>query len=267
MIKLIAADFDNTLCDSNKVVTERTREAIKKFQNQGGLFVIATTRPYYAIDQIARDIGLKYVIASQGASIRSVADNKYLYKNFLTREDSKEILTFIDKRICRQVLLFSDKEIHLIRKDIFYDKFHSEMPESTAIINKNLLENSKDMDIAQIMVGSIFEKYLIRRMKKWRKIYNDKFDIGLCDRHLLNFVKKDVSKGKAIQIVAKKFDIKKEEIISFGDSENDKSMFDYSGVGVAMGNAMKILKDKADAICEDCNNDGLAKYIENYVLK
>lgn len=263
MYKLIAADFDNTLCNSKKEVTARTREIIKRFQNNGGMFVIATTRPYFAINKIAKDIGLdSYIIASQGASIRSLDDDSFLYKNFFTHAETKEILQFLDDNSCRQFLLFSDDAIYLPQKNIFYERFKKEMPDNTLLISRSEAVNT-DKEIAQIMVGSLFEKSLFKKMEKWRQLFEKQYDLGMCDRHVMNFVRKGVSKGNAVEILAAKYGISKAEIMTFGDSENDKSLFEYSGLGVAMANSMDALKEKADTVCGDCDNDGLAEFIEN----
>ena len=61
--------------------------------------------------------------------------------------------------------------------------------------------------------------------------------------------------------------IKREEIICIGDNENDLSMINYAGLGVAMGNAIDSLKKKADYITESNDKNGVAKVIYEFVLK
>ncbi|MEG1820418.1 MAG: HAD-IIB family hydrolase, partial [Oscillospiraceae bacterium] len=96
--------------------------------------------------------------------------------------------------------------------------------------------------------------------------FGDKYEIGICDKYLLNLTQKGVSKGRAIQRIADIHSIKREEIIAFGDSLNDSSMFEFAGVGVAMGNAMQGLKNVATTVCGSVNEDGLAEFIEKNCL-
>ena len=54
--------------------------------------------------------------------------------------------------------------------------------------------------------------------------------------------------------------------MAVGDSLNDLAMIRESGIGVAMGNAQKIVKDEADWITDTNEQDGVAKAITRYVL-
>ena len=49
------------------------------------------------------------------------------------------------------------------------------------------------------------------------------------------------------------------------DNYNDIEMLEYAGLGVAMGNAPDIVKDKADMITDSNDNDGLVKVIDKYI--
>jgi hydroxymethylpyrimidine pyrophosphatase-like HAD family hydrolase len=60
--------------------------------------------------------------------------------------------------------------------------------------------------------------------------------------------------------------VKYEEIIGVGDSYNDYSLLMASGLKVAMGNAVKELKDVADYIAPSVDEDGLAEVIERYII-
>ena len=55
------------------------------------------------------------------------------------------------------------------------------------------------------------------------------------------------------------------EVVAFGDGDNDLSMIKDAGLGVAMKNAMKDVKNVADMMTEEeANDDGVAKFIEKY---
>lgn len=73
-------------------------------------------------------------------------------------------------------------------------------------------------------------------------------------------------KGKALETLIRYFGINKEQTISFGDSINDIPMLIASGTGVAMGNAVSRVKEIADDITLSNDEDGVAKYIETYLL-
>ncbi len=70
-----------------------------------------------------------------------------------------------------------------------------------------------------------------------------------------------------MKALAEEYNIKREEVICIGDNENDLSMINYAGLGVAMGNAIDSLKEKADYITESNDKNGVAKVIYEFVLK
>lgn len=52
-----------------------------------------------------------------------------------------------------------------------------------------------------------------------------------------------------------------------GDTYNDLAMIEFSGLGVAMGNASEDIKENADNVTATNMNVGVAKVIKKYVLK
>lgn len=59
---------------------------------------------------------------------------------------------------------------------------------------------------------------------------------------------------------------KSDEIIAFGDSENDLEMIRFAGIGVALGNAEPEVKLAADYVTADIDDDGVAKALKHFGL-
>ena len=70
------------------------------------------------------------------------------------------------------------------------------------------------------------------------------------------------NKGVAVKKLLEILKIKKEEAIAIGDDYNDLSMFEQVGYRVAMGNAIIIVKEKADEITLSNNEEGVASFLE-----
>ena len=60
--------------------------------------------------------------------------------------------------------------------------------------------------------------------------------------------------------------IKREEIIAFGDAENDLDMLRFAGIGVAMGNGAEEVKAAADYVTADIDDDGIEKALKHFQL-
>ena len=59
--------------------------------------------------------------------------------------------------------------------------------------------------------------------------------------------------------------ISPDEMMAFGDAQNDESMIRAVGYGIAMGNAVNSLKQAAFGVTDDCDHDGIAKAIYRYI--
>ena len=77
---------------------------------------------------------------------------------------------------------------------------------------------------------------------------------------------KEASKGRALTELGRRLGIRREEIACIGDGENDLSMFEASGLKIAMGNAVEELKDRADYVTASNRCNGAAKAIKKYIL-
>ena len=70
------------------------------------------------------------------------------------------------------------------------------------------------------------------------------------------------TKGNAMLDLADKLGITADEIVAFGDSENDITMLRAAGLGVAMENSLDITKKAADDTTLSNDDDGVAVYLE-----
>ena len=71
-------------------------------------------------------------------------------------------------------------------------------------------------------------------------------------------------KAAGIQYILQHFGISQNEIMAFGDGNNDIDMLRYANVGVAMGNAGSEVKRQADYVTADVDNDGIWRALKHY---
>ena len=110
MYKLVAIDLDGTMLNSYGIVTQNTKEKIKKVIQKGTKVVIASGRPIDSIKAIAEEIGSKeYFIGGNGAIIYDIKKDEIIYEKFLNKQKVLEIidlceglpLTFLQTRCPR----------------------------------------------------------------------------------------------------------------------------------------------------------------------
>ena len=80
------------------------------------------------------------------------------------------------------------------------------------------------------------------------------------------FTKSGITKEKAILAVCEACHADVSEIAAFGDDYADIGMLKLCGIGVAMDNAVQEVKDIADDITLSNEEDGVAAYLEKWII-
>ncbi|MGN1231225.1 MAG: HAD-IIB family hydrolase, partial [Anaerotignum sp.] len=99
------------------------------------------------------------------------------------------------------------------------------------------------------------------------ELIGDQVNLFYSSEIYLEFVKKSVSKGNALEATAREAGVDLKDTIAIGDSDNDLSMILKAGLGVAMKNGEAHVKAAADYITQrDCEENGVAEVIEKFIL-
>ena len=288
MYKLVAVDLDGTMLNQYGVVTENTKNVIKKAIEKGVEIVIASGRPIDSIKTIAKEIGSeKYFIAGNGSLIYDIQKDEIIYDKFLSKEKVLEII-----KICEENSIsynvYTDKTIlatGLKYNVLYYQKENLKKEESkqTKIsIVENLYEyvkNLKDDKFLKLTIcddnQTVFQS-IIRKLRQVEGV--DVLDISHMSRKTIKqgteekiveyfyteITTKNVDKWEAIEYLIDKIGIKKEEVIAIGDNMNDKKMIEQAGLGVAMGESTPAIIEIADYVTTTNQEEGVAKVLEKF---
>lgn len=270
MDKAVFIDIDGTLANSRGEISERTIESIKKVSNKGVYVVICSGRPRKYVENISRICGASnYIISSGGAEIFDYNSNEVISKDKLDYEPIIKICNLCEKQKIKYVLNVEDTRI--VNKDVHPNG-------SEILLTEKIEDYIKDCTVIQItVVDNEFNK-IFQIKKEIEKLY-DNYNIytsnesrsllyGIDNRDLsenytfFNISNKLVSKGNAITKFCKLKNIKREDTIAIGDSNNDIDMFENVGFGVAMNNGTSGLKNIADKITLTNDEDGVAVFLD-----
>lgn len=81
-----------------------------------------------------------------------------------------------------------------------------------------------------------------------------------------DLIPKGNGKADGIRAALARYGLTAEEVIAFGDGENDVPMLEIAGIGVAMGNAKQIVKDSADHVTLSVREDGVCAALRHFGL-
>lgn len=257
-IKAIFLDIDGTLYNSKKQVTEYTKRVLNKLTQEGIHVVLSSGRQCLDVCEISKGINVsKYVIACNGAFVYDYAENIGIFKSTMRKEDIKEIWKLCEEG--NMHLILEGKKERYINFEVNLHKY----------IEINGIEEIQDQEIFQVVIDNLkvedtknVKKGLIDNEYIWSANYG----VSYYGNYFFDINNKNIDKGIGIKELIKYLGIKKEETMGFGDGINDYAMFRECGIGVAMGNAGEELKKMADYVALTNDEDGIAKFVEKYIL-
>lgn len=267
MYRLIVSDLDGTLLRDDHTLSEYTKAVIHKVSEQGIDFMLATGRIFGGARHYAKELNLNTpILACNGALIKESA-GKLLYGKPIREETLGEIFRMLTDR---------NYYFHCYGEESFYTKkLGNYLTSFYAFDNKLPEERFPMVEIDPMeLIGkdSIFKVLAKCEGDEQRKELNGSLSeiagtsVTVSWHNTFDICADQVSKASAIERYAKKKGIRPSEIICFGDNYNDIDMLQYAGLGVAVENGVMEIKEAADYVTGNNNEDGVAKAIEKFVL-
>lgn len=272
MIKLICIDMDGTFLNDKKEISNGNLRAVKKASENGINIAVCTGRLFVSASYYADIIGAKGpIIAANGAYVKDRSNDRIIYSRYLGLDNCRKILKTAQKyNVNANFNAISGIYMSRLTKyaDI-YKKINKDLPENNRMFIKVVddWESIFEKDYNNILKCVIIDEDL----EKLKKIADEcrQIDDILVTSSFYNNIEinnKEVSKGNAVKMLAENYSLSKDEIMCIGDNENDISMIEYAGVGVAMGNGEEKVKKAADYVTDTNNCDGVAKAIERFAF-
>gem|GEM_PF-42706 len=101
----------------------------------------------------------------------------------------------------------------------------------------------------------------------FQKHFEGRVAVSASSPGFIEFNRLGENKGAAVAQLAKMLGVKREEVACIGDNTLDYEMIEYAGLSAVVENGNPALKAIADVIVPSCTEDGVAYFIENYIIK
>lgn len=280
MIKLIASDMDGTLLNSKHEISKENLEAIRTAEAAGLTFVIATGRKYDDVEPIIKACDLKcQCILMNGAEYRDEEGN-ILEQINVDKSKAKQIIDMMQQAAVA-VEIYTNKgsyttetkeralegityRIMSFEPGVSFIEAMGMAREYPYFKNLKYITNIDEFLKSDIEIGKILAFHQdVDLVTKLRNNLKTIEGLAVASTFATNIEVNNVKaqKGIILSKVVEKMGIKKDEVIVFGDSFNDYSLFTEFPVSFAMGNAMPEIKEIAKYITETNDNAGVAKGI------
>jgi 5-amino-6-(5-phospho-D-ribitylamino)uracil phosphatase len=246
--KLLVLDVDGTLVESKKdgKLSPTVIEAIKKINNKIKIS-LCTGRTWEHAQYIINTLGIQksYHLIESGAKLMN-PNGELEYVKYLKLSEINRIV-----KTAKNL----PSSYGFCVNGIFKSKVNEIGSGQTTIVSLHTLNKIQTQNILKI-IEPLRKKYSIHVGSNW---FNP-------EGEMIFVTHKEASKAYGLQYIKSKLGVRSEETIGVGDMPNDLPLFQESGLKVAMGNADKLLKDRADIIAPALKDDGIAWVIENYLI-
>lgn len=262
-IKLVVFDIDGTLLGVHKnLIEDSAVQAIHKIKAKGYKVLVASGRSIQFVKAHVREVlDSDYYVTINGQCVRD-REEKIIIRHDIDQDDVTGIL-----RLCEEqgiaLGLKTSKDITVLNDfKTFYDHY------SIGFDADHLIRDNTDTKDCYIKEEPAMGLFLIGPVDRILP-YMDRFPklkTSHAGKHAMDIYSKDVNKTKGIEEVLKLNGLTWENVMAFGDGDNDLEMLEHAFIGIAMGNATDKVKAIADFTTYMVDEGGIEQGLKAYGL-
>lgn len=266
---LICTDCDGTLTNSMRAISEENQKAISYFQENGGLFTVASGRyPHYIEEFKDSFVPNTYVIGVNGAVLYDLKNNEPI-ESVAINGDVFPLLKYVFECIgtIKDVMISgpTDEIIHYVRGDCDIDSLYSEFYRDIASVNSADEIKELLMKIEQPIYRILFVQEAVHtkvNAADLREHFASDCNVIISWDMGIEIIAKGTGKGEMIQRMRSLMP-HIHTTIGVGDYDNDISMLDMCDISYAVSNAPDEVKSHAKRVTVSCDESAIARIIED----
>lgn len=264
MIKMIALDLDGTLLTTDKKISTRNERVLKNLSAQGIKSVLCTGRPINAIWKYIEQLGLTgvedFTITFNGALVIQNPQRQILIRQGITKQQLTLLHEFgANNHLPLDVLDFqSVYPLSDLRPSIYQQMLNAKIdfiPTDFAQL--------KDEPYSKAVIASQPD-VLNRAYKELTPAMFEHYHIVRSQPKILEFLDHDMDKAVGLRALLAHYHWTFDNLMSFGDAENDLGMLQAAQVGVVMDNGLPAIKEQGTDVTLNNDQDGVAVFLEKY---
>lgn len=270
--RMIGMDLDGTLLTTQKELTAYTKNVLKRAIDQGIIVMPATGRPLSGLPKELLEFpGMMYAVTANGGRVLDIRTGESLYECLVPADVASQIMDVFERYDTLREIYYDGmgyaQEDGLMQAEKYLESPHMikyllSTRKSVPDIRAKLKEENRGADKVQGLFVSVEDRDAAREeLKAVQEIEIT----GALEKNI-EVNAKGVNKGNAMVRLGESLGICREEIMAFGDGLNDLQMLKEVGTGVAMSNGREEVKEAADYITLSNDEEGVARFIEEYVL-
>lgn len=264
--RLICVDIDGTLLDDEKKLLPQVKQSLRNAAKKGIRIALASGRMPAGVDLLEEELGIPCIKICNAGTYVFLGD-KCIAMETLLPSTMKNIYLHMAKKNNLPLWIFQEREWyvtdvdHYIEREIEIIRYHPEVVSVDKLADQ---WNREKTGPNKLLIAA--DPEIIRNIQQEMTAWNlPDVDMACSADTFLEIFPKGVTKGTALSAICDTLDIPLKDTIAFGDHELDIPLIETAGLGIAMGNAIDRLKEKADFVTRSNNEAGIAYALEYYI--
>jgi len=275
MKKLFITDLDHTFLHSTQSVSQFSKKVWNE-KTDHAMLSIATARSFSKTHDFLKELKLDLPLILLDGAMVATSEKKLIDLNTLSKEISDAIIAESTPfGIYPYVIALAD---HKTLDETFdippvlnnYQKYliDNHYASDKRIMHKQKIQGSNET-LKLVYMG---EESLLRPLAQHlQNVFGSNIEVKLSPEnymqcYFLTILHPLSDKAHALKKVHEYLNIQAEDTTVFGDSINDIGMFKLAGTAVAVNNALEVVKNEADIVLKESNDeDAVAKYLQQNI--
>ena len=269
-IKVIATDMDGTLLDSRgQLDLPRLEKILDQLDQRGVRFVIATGNEIHRMRQLLEHLADRVVlVVANGARI--FENNELLQAQTWDDDMVDKALAHFKGRECQDQFVVTAMNGGFVKEGTVFTELDKFM---TPEMIEKLYQRMNFVDeFDSSLFGGVLKMSMVvgeDRSSSVLQEVNDLFDGRVravsSGYGCIDILQDGIHKAWGLEELLKRWNLKPEQIMAFGDSENDIEMLEMAGISYVMENAEESVKEIATKVAPANSQAGVYQVLENWL--
>ena len=262
-VRLVLSDVDGTLVSSDKSLTDRSVRAIRMLREAGIFFALASARPAQGLRRFIAPLQLSTPLSALNGGLGVDEQMNILYSRPI---DEQTASTIIDELLTRSMSVWVYAETEWFVLDEFGPHVQHESKGSD--LRPTVLSSFEGIGSGAIKIVGVSDDVAISHdaCRAVAQQFGSEINVAPSQAYYLDVTHGDVNKGAVVNYLSQRYEIPRSQIATIGDMSNDVSMFEQSGLSIAMGNAHADVQGAATFTTASNDEEGFALAVEKYIL-
>jgi Cof subfamily protein (haloacid dehalogenase superfamily) len=263
-IRLLLADVDGTLVTPDKVLTDRSVEAVRKLRDAGILFAITSGRPPRGMQMLIEPLALDTPIAAFNGGLIVQPDMSVIEQRVIPEDLVPAIISMLDSSGLDVWLyrgadwLVRDLDAPHVAREAFTVQFDPTRTDSFDGVSERVAKIvgvSDNYDLVASVTSTAHDEF------------GDRVSAARSQPYYLDITHPNANKGEVVKFLSARYDIREEQIATIGDMPNDVLMFAHSGLSIALGQSDRDVQRVARRVTTSNSDEGFANAVERFILR